>query len=93
VAIKERDEDLANEHPYHLTVFFVVDETVWNNDLEGRAAVNGAFNEFVGALNGCDGIEVDEALSGVMSGANFSWQAAQSTDEWNFANLSHLDAK
>lgn len=77
--------------PYHVAVYFVVDETTWNTDQDGRAAIHRAFGRFVGELAACEGIEVDQDLSQVISGGEFRWQAAQATDEWNFANLSHRE--
>ena len=70
---------------------FVVDEEVWNSDVEGRKAINAAFAKFVAELNACDGIEVDEDLSEVVPGNEFSWQETKQTDLWDFANLSHRD--
>ncbi len=88
VAIDERDEELPAAQPYHLVVFFVVDEEVWDVDVPGRAAIYDAFTRFVAALAGCDGIEVNTDRSEVVSGAVFTWQETRATDEWNFANLS-----
>lgn len=42
-------------------------------------------------LKGCQGIELDEELSDVVSGNQFTWQDTQQTDLWDFANLSHRD--
>lgn len=92
VAIAESDTELEAGQPYHVTVFFVVDEATWNNDAEARAAIHAAFGRFVGELMACEGIEVDQDLSQVISGGEFRWQAIQATDEWNFANLSHREA-
>jgi len=92
VAIDERDEELPAAQSYHLVVFFVVDEEVWNADVPGRAAIYDAFTRFVAALSGCNGIEVNTDRSEVVSGAVFTWQEARATDEWNFANLSHREA-
>lgn len=91
VSIKEKDQDLGEGGPYHIAVFFVVDETVWGGKSGIRLAINTAFNEFVAALNECDGIEVDQELSDVVSGGDFTWQDTQQTDLWNFANLSQRD--
>jgi hypothetical protein len=92
VAIAESDVELETDQSYHVAVYFVVDETTWNTDPNGRAAIYAAFGRFVGELAACDGIEVDQDLSQVISGGEFRWQAAQATDEWNFANLSHREA-
>ena len=91
VAIAESDAELEPAQPYNLTVFFVVDEPVWNDDAAGRAVVHAAFGRFVGELAACRGIRINEELSQVVSGGEFSWQASRSTDEWNFANLSHRE--
>jgi hypothetical protein len=91
IAIRERDTELPPDQPYRIAIFFVVDEDTWNKDVEGRKAVQKSFNQFVSALNACDGISVEDAHSGVVSGAQFTWQQTQMTDEWNFANLSHRD--
>lgn len=91
IAIAERDAELAHDQSYHIAVLFVVDESVWNTDPDARAAAQAAFARFVSELARCSGIEVDHDLSQVISGGEFRWQAARSTDEWNFANLSHRD--
>lgn len=91
VAIAESNVELEPGQSYHVAVYFVVDETTWNTDAEGRAAIHAAFGRFVGELAACEGIEVNEELSQVISGGEFRWQAAQATDEWNFANLSHRE--
>ena len=91
VAIAEKDQDLAPEESYHVVIYFVVDEDIWDGDVEGRKAINAAFSRFVTELSACDGIEVDEVLSGVVPGDEFSWQETKQTDLWDFANLSHRD--
>jgi len=91
VGIEEKDEDLEPDQPYHVAVFFVVDEDVWNGDVDGRRAIHDAFAKFVAELNACDGVEVNQELSEVVSGNAFSWQEIKQTDLWNFANLSHRD--
>ncbi len=91
VGIEERDQDLEHEQPYHIAVFFVVDEDIWNGDVDGRKAINDAFVKFVAELNACDGVEVNEELSEVVPGNEFSWQETRQTDLWDFANLSHRD--
>lgn len=91
VGIEEKDEDLDPGQPYHVAVFFVVDEDVWNSDVDGRKAINDAFAEFVSELNACDGVEVNQDLSEVVPGNEFSWQETRQTDQWDFANLSHRD--
>ena len=92
VGIVERDQELGDGEAYHLAVYFVVDEAVWEGDVEGRAAINTAFCAFASVLAACPGIEVDQDLSEVVSGGVYTWQETQSTDEWNFANLSHRDS-
>jgi hypothetical protein len=91
VGIAEKDLELDEGHAYHVAVYFVVDEAVWEGDMEGRVAIQAAFAKFVSQLAGCDGIEVAENLSEVVSGAEFTWQETRATDEWNFANLSHSE--
>ncbi len=91
VAIAEKNQDLEPEQSYHIAVFFVVDEDVWYEDVEGRKAVYDAFAKFVATLNDCNGVDVDEGLSSVVPGNEFSWQDTKQTDLWDFANLSHRD--
>lgn len=91
VAIEEKDQELAQGETYHMAVFFVVDEDTWSGDVAGREAIHAAFATFVAELNACDGIEVNEELSGVVPGDEFSWQETRQTDLWDFANLSHRD--
>jgi hypothetical protein len=91
VAIAEKDQDLEPEQAYHVAVFFVVDEDIWNENVDGRKAIHDVFATFVAELNACDGIEVDEELSNVVPGNEFSWQSTKQTDLWDFANLSHRE--
>jgi hypothetical protein len=91
VGIVENDDELDEGDDYHVAVFFVVDEGVWDNDVEGREAIHAAFAKFTAELNGCKGVAVDIETSGVVSGGVFTWQEARTTDEWNFANLSHRE--
>jgi hypothetical protein len=91
VTIRESNAELERGQPYHVAVYFVVDEATWNTDPEGRAPIHAAFALFVGELAACAGIEVNRELSQVISGGEFRWQAARLTDEWNFANLSHRE--
>jgi hypothetical protein len=91
VAIKEKDQEIEEEESYHVAVFFVVDEDTWNGDIEGREAINIAFINFVAELNNCAGVEVNQELSGVVPGNDFTWQETQQTDLWDFANLSNRD--
>ena len=91
VAIAEKDQELAAGQDYTLAVYFVVDEAVWEGEIDGREAIHAAFAQFVSALDACVGITVDQDLSEVVSGAEFTWQDTKATDEWNFANLSHRE--
>ncbi|MBI5920899.1 MAG: hypothetical protein HY847_04520 [Betaproteobacteria bacterium] len=91
IALDEPEKELDDGQPYSIVVYFVVDEEIWNKDAEARADVYAAYAAFTSHLNNCDGISVNEALSGVKSGEEFSWQATRATDEWNFANLTHRD--
>jgi len=91
VAIVEKERELKEGEPYHVAVYFVVDENTWDSDIEGREAINGAFAKFVSELDACAGVKVNQELSGVIPGNEFSWQDTQQTDQWNFANLSHRD--
>lgn len=91
VAIKEKDRELEDTESYHVAVFFVVDEDTWNGDIDGRLAINAAFARFVGELDACAGIEINQELSGVVPGSEFTWQETKQTDLWDFANLSYRD--
>jgi len=91
VGIEEKAEELEPGYPYHVAVFFVVDEDVWSGDVDGRKAINDAFANFVAEINACDGVEVNQQLSEVVPGNEFSWQETKQTDLWDFANLSHRD--
>jgi wobble nucleotide-excising tRNase len=91
VAIKEKDRELEDGESYHVAVFFVVDEDTWNIDIEGRSAINAAFAQFAGELDACAGVEVNQEVSGVVPGSEFTWQDTKQTDLWDFANLSHHD--
>jgi len=91
LGIVEKDLELRDDQSYHVAVYFVVDAGIWECDVEGRTEINTAFAKFVSKLNECDGIEVDQELSEVVSGDEFTWQETRATDEWNFANLSHRE--
>lgn len=91
IAIAEGDAELDDETSYHVAVFFVVDQLDWDTDAGARTAVFGAFAKFKAALKDCHGIEVNDDLSRVASGEEFSWQETRTSDLWNFANLSNLD--
>lgn len=91
VSIAEADQELTRANAYNIAVYFVVDESVWEQNIQDREAIHAAYAAFVAALNGCSGVQVDEEVSGVFSGGDFSWQATRSTDEWNFAVLTHRE--
>lgn len=91
VAIKEKDEELDVSKKYHLSVYFLVDQIFWDTDPGIRKLANTAFIDFVSILNKCSGISVNQTLSGVFAGDEFSWQMTQTTDEWNFASLSQRE--
>lgn len=91
IADNERYEELEDDENYHVAIFFVVDMAVWNGKADTREPIYKAFVNFLNAIKGCRGIAVDEELSNVFSGDDFSWQATRSSDEWNFANLTHRD--
>jgi hypothetical protein len=91
VAIIPNDQELPLAQDYKVAVYFIVSEEIWESDPESRKIIYKAFNEYVATLAGCEGIQVNQELSGVVSGGEFSWQQTQLTDEWNFANLSHRE--
>jgi hypothetical protein len=91
VAVVEVDEELEENLPYHIAVFFVVDQLDWDADAQARQATYESFNKFVAALRACKGIEVNEEISRVAPGEQFTWQETRYSDLWNFANLSNLD--
>lgn len=91
ISITERDKELSDDAVYHVAIFFVVDEPVWVSGVENRKTIHAAFAKFVSVLDACSGISVDKDLSDVFSGAEFSWQATRSSDEWNFASLTHQE--
>lgn len=91
LGIVETDVELGDDQSYHVAVYFVVDAEIWADNVEGREVISAAFATFVSRLNECEGIEVDQDLSEVVSGDEFTWQETRATDEWNFANLSHRE--
>lgn len=91
ISIAEKENELMDGEDYHVAIFFIVDEGVWEGDVEGRSVINEAFAKFAAELDGCEGIKINQNLSGVFSGAEFSWQATKTSDEWNFANLTHRE--
>ena len=42
VSIAERDQELGEGESYHVAVFFIVQEDVWNEDVEGREEIPAA---------------------------------------------------
>jgi hypothetical protein len=91
VALSPHDIELDEQETYTVAVFFVVDEQVWELVPAKREAIHASFGKFVSALKECAGIAVDENFSGVVSGAKFTWQQVQLTDQWNFANLTYRE--
>lgn len=91
IAKDERNKELKDNEVYHVAIFFIIDGTVWDGNVDGRLAIQTAFTKFVKAIKGCHKIEINEELSNVFSGDDFSWQATRSSDEWNFANLTHQE--
>jgi len=91
ISITEAELELPAEADYHVAVFFVVPEMVWNSDADARTQVETAFGDFTSAVDECAGIVVDRDISDVFNGGRFTWEMASRTDAWNFANLSHVD--
>ncbi len=76
---------------FRLAVFLIIDQEVWDGEPSERQKAVLCFQKFVAILEKCEGIDVDGDLSQPISGAEFSWQDMQSTDSWNFANLTPID--
>lgn len=91
VAISPSDIELAPERSYQIAIWFVVDALAWNDDPSVREMAHKAFGEFINIMKTCDGIELNTEYGGVISGEDFTWQETRTTDEWNFANLSHSE--
>lgn len=91
VAIKQYDQELPDEQSYNISVYFVVDQSHWDESEELRVTAYKAHADFVNTLDSCPGITVDHEFGGVKGGDEFSWQLTRTTDEWNFANLSEQD--
>lgn len=87
VTIEAPSEESA---PFVLTVFLVIDETIWHGDPGARANAVKAFGQFLSALRKAEGILVHDD-SAPVSGGEFSWQLMQMTEIWNFANLTPMD--
>jgi hypothetical protein len=91
IALSPQTSELNDRQSYRIAVFFVVDEQIWESDPDKRGVIHEAFAKFISSLKRCPGIEIDDQISGVVSGANFSWQQVQMTDQWNFANLTYRE--
>ena len=91
VGIAQRSEELPAECSYTVAVWFIVDAVVWLNDAGIRSACTKSYGEFTAKLASCSGIKIDSDFGDVASGDDFTWQQRESTDEWNFANLSHAE--
>jgi len=91
MALSPRDQELPDSEHYSVAVFFVADEQIWKSRPTQREAIHSAFGRFATALKSCAGVNVDDQLSGVIDGGTFSWQMTQSTDIWNFANLTNRE--
>jgi len=90
VAVTPNDRELAPNQPYGMAVFFIMDEDAYQ-DPALRRAVTECFTQFIAFLRSREGIELQDELSGVVNGGEFSWQQTQQTDPWNFAQLSPFD--
>jgi hypothetical protein len=91
ISIAEKNDELEDGNNYHVAIFFIVDECTWEEDIDGRGLAFNAYAKFTSLLNSCEGVEVNEEMSGVFSGAEFSWQLTRLSDEWNFANLTYRE--
>jgi hypothetical protein len=87
IALLPNDADLDDDQTYSVAVFFVVEKDLWESDATVRRSAQRAFVNFVSVLAQCPGIDVNQEVSGVFSGAEFSWEDARMTDRWNFAHL------
>jgi hypothetical protein len=76
-------------HLYRLAIFLIIDESR-AAELGYREAAHQMFGDFVSVLRKCQRIEIDD-ISKVVVGNEFSWQAMQSTELWNFAALTPID--
>lgn len=91
IIIKEKEQELDSSQLYNLVVYFVVDAEIWDSNIEGRKAIQSSYFTFVSVLKSCGGFEVNEDISGAVSGNDFTWQETRASEEWNFANLSHRE--
>lgn len=74
---------------YRLAVFLIIDESK-ASEPGYRQAAHQMFGDFISILRKCQRIEIDD-ISKVVVGSEFSWQAMQSTELWNFAALTPID--
>lgn len=74
---------------YRLAVFLIIDESK-ASEPGYRQAAHQMFGDFISILRKCQRIEIDD-ISRVVVGSEFSWQAMQSTELWNFAALTPID--
>lgn len=88
IAIANKDRELGDAENYSIAIFFVVDQLAWEKRPDIREKASIAFNTFKTVLKDCNGILLNEELSELINGENFTWQQTKTTDEWNFANLS-----
>jgi hypothetical protein len=86
VTITDVDRELPPDIPYRLTIYAVVDAATYDGSQPTREACAAALFDFIDALRGCQGIEIDEN-SDLVSGAEFTWEMTRLTHLWNFANL------
>lgn len=91
ISIEQFDRDLDLNEDYNIIVYFVVAEEIWNREAELREQITKAYWDFVNTVKSCIGISVNEEFSGVFPGNEFTWELTQSTDLWNFANLTHSE--
>jgi hypothetical protein len=79
----------GNSDLYRLAVFLIIDEARATEPGYRQVALQ-TFGDFISILRKCGRIEIDD-LSKVVVGNEFSWQAMQITEVWNFAALTPID--
>src|SRR6185437_7722880 len=79
----------GNPDLYRLAVFLIIDEARATEPGYRQVALQ-TFGDFISILRKCGRIEIDD-LSKVVVGNEFSWQAMQITEVWNFAALTPID--
>jgi len=89
IGITPKDQELDKDK-YIVVVYFVVPEEQFQDFPDTRRLVYEGFQNFVNALKGCNGIELNTD-SDVFSGDEFTWEQTQSTDLWDFAYLSPFE--